>query len=90
MIPLHEAIAALGHPTVMALVVSDGVDDDDWPENPIATLGRDEWPGYQVEEISRLGGHSVTYASPTAVERHPGHRNVRIRVEFLYVFKGRP
>ena len=82
---LDQAIEALGHPRVIALVVSDGVEDDDWPENPIDDLQRSRWTGYDVEELSRAGSHSVLYASKRAEAEHPTHRNVRIRVEFLAV-----
>jgi len=90
MTTLDKAIEALGEPRVMAMVVSDGVDDDDWPENPIQTLNRDEWPRYEVEELAPRTSHSATYASATAMAEHPGQRNVHIRVEFLYVFSSKP
>lgn len=89
MTTLDEAIAALGEARVMAMVVSDGIDDDDWPENPIQPLSREDWPRYEVEEMSR-SSHSATYASATAVAEHPGQRNVHIRIEFLYIFSSKP
>ena len=89
MTTLDKAIEALGEPRVMAMVVSDGVDDDDWPENPIQPLSREDWPRYEVEEMLR-SSHSATYASATAVAEHPGQRNVHIRVEFLYIFSSKP
>ena len=83
---LDRAIAGLGSERVMAMVISDGVADDDWPDNPIGDIPRKDWQLYEVEEISRTGSHSVVYRSPTAETMHPGQRNVRIRVEFLVTF----
>lgn len=83
---LDRAIAELEADRVMAMVISDGVADDDWPDNPIYDIPRRNWPLYEVEEISRTGSHSVVYRSPTAEMRHIGQRNVRIRVEFLVTF----
>jgi hypothetical protein len=87
MIRLDKAIAALGHQRVQVLIVSDGLHDDDWPENPVDDLLRSDWPRYHVHSPLPSGSHSVTYQCPEADGRFPGHRNVRIRVEFLVTLR---
>lgn len=84
---LDKAIAQLGRPHVQVLIVSDGIYDDDWPENPVDDLLRDDWPNYDVHSPTAVSSHSVTYQSPQAAARFPHHRNVLIRVEFLTAFR---
>lgn len=82
---LVQAIAELGNPRVMVFIVSDGVSDDDWPENPIHEIMSDQWHDYEVDEVTRRGSHSILYSSAEAETMYPEQRNVRIRVEFLHM-----
>lgn len=84
---LDQAIADLGHSRVQVLIVSDGRDEGDWPENPVDDLRPSDWPGYDVHDPVRRGSHSVHFSSPQAEARFPDHRNVAIRVEFLIAFR---
>ena len=82
---LQEAIEGLGHEMVQVMIVSDGKDEHDWPENPIAPLNREDWHRYDVSNPVEAGSHSVTYQSRKARQEHPDHMKVAIRVEFLHV-----
>ncbi len=84
---LDKAIAALGHPHVQVLIVSDGVGDDDWPGNPIDDILKAQWPDYDVHSPDPAGSHSITYRSPQAEARFADHHNVAIRIEFLTLFR---
>lgn len=78
---LHEAIADLGHAGVMAFNVTDGMHEGDRPKNPVDELARERWAGYDAQEMSRAGSRSFLYFSRRAELEHPGHDNVRIRVD---------
>jgi hypothetical protein len=84
---LDQAIATLGWPHVQVLIVSDGIDDSDWPDNPVDDLLAADWPTYEVDRAFAISGHSVSYRSSQAEARFPGHRNVAIRVERLITFR---
>lgn len=75
-----------GSPKGMVMIITDGIEEDDFQDNPVADIDPSRRQDYAVGDPIRNDDHSIEWISPEATAQWPDHRNVRIALQRLYTF----